>query len=319
MAGCGPYDASVGLTYRSGTVLVAAQNNATPYRADMTASRALHRAGGRISRPALVDPGGFIGVDIFFVISGFLITGIILTELEAGRFSPLKFYARRVRRIFPALIVVLRATYLIGWFGVSLLIFLGYKEWSFYSPLPRAWELLAGGILADRLRTHPEGLKNGIARYPDLQALTGAALIAGATFGWSSDSLFNRFVLSSPPMVLLGLISYPLYLWHWPLLVYLSILRNGNPNFLEVWLAVIVAVLQSALERTIGRLVATGHRILLLGAQIDPGCFINVPRLQQGPLPHAAPTALSGDNEGRRRTGRRSDRSRAGQRRRQMA
>jgi peptidoglycan/LPS O-acetylase OafA/YrhL len=45
--------------------------------------------------------------------------------------------------------------------------------------------------------------------------------------------------------------------------------------------------LQSVLERTIGKLVATGHRVLLLGAQIDPGCFINVPRLQQGPLPHA--------------------------------
>jgi peptidoglycan/LPS O-acetylase OafA/YrhL len=45
--------------------------------------------------------------------------------------------------------------------------------------------------------------------------------------------------------------------------------------------------LRSALERTIGKLVATGHRVLLLGAQIDPGCFINVPRLQQGPLPHA--------------------------------
>jgi len=45
--------------------------------------------------------------------------------------------------------------------------------------------------------------------------------------------------------------------------------------------------LQSALERTIGKLVATGHRVLLLGAQIDPGCFIDVPRLLQGPLPHA--------------------------------
>jgi hypothetical protein len=44
----------------------------------------------------------------------------------------------------------------------------------------------------------------------------------------------------------------------------------------------------AALERTIGRLVATGHRVLLLGAQIDPGCFINVSRLQQGLLPHAA-------------------------------
>jgi hypothetical protein len=54
-------------------------------------------------------------------------------------------------------------------------------------------------------------------------------------------------------MILLGLISYPLYLWHWALLVYLSILRNGNPNFLEVWLAVIVAVMLSWLTFGPGR------------------------------------------------------------------
>ena len=52
-------------------------------------------------------PGGFIGVDIFFVISGFLITGIIVRELDQQRFSLLAFYNRRIRRIFPALIVVL--------------------------------------------------------------------------------------------------------------------------------------------------------------------------------------------------------------------
>jgi len=117
----------MGLTDRSGTLLVAAQNNATPYRADIDGLRALSivLVVGYHAQPWLT-PGGFIGVDIFFVISGFLVTGIILTELEAGRFSPLKFYARRVRRIFPALIVVLLATYLIGWFvllpdGFSLL------------------------------------------------------------------------------------------------------------------------------------------------------------------------------------------------------
>src|ERR1700730_2920156 len=60
-------------------------------------------------------PGGFIGVDIFFVISGFLITGIIARELDLGRFSLLGFYARRIRRIFPALIVVLCTTLVLGW------------------------------------------------------------------------------------------------------------------------------------------------------------------------------------------------------------
>ena len=60
-------------------------------------------------------PGDFIGVDIFFVISGFLITGIIARELLSGRFSLLRFYERRIRRIFPALIVVLCAALVLGW------------------------------------------------------------------------------------------------------------------------------------------------------------------------------------------------------------
>src|ERR1700741_4005382 len=60
-------------------------------------------------------PGGFIGVDVFFVISGFLITGIIARELEQKRFSLLTFYGRRIRRIFPALIVVLIASLIAGW------------------------------------------------------------------------------------------------------------------------------------------------------------------------------------------------------------
>jgi peptidoglycan/LPS O-acetylase OafA/YrhL len=60
-------------------------------------------------------PGGFIGVDIFFVISGFLITGIIARELDQQRFSIMGFYNRRIRRIFPALIVVLGATLVLSW------------------------------------------------------------------------------------------------------------------------------------------------------------------------------------------------------------
>src|SRR3982750_407019 len=55
-------------------------------------------------------PGGFIGVDIFFVISGYLITQIVVADLDRGTFSFAAFSARRIRRIFPALIVVMLAT-----------------------------------------------------------------------------------------------------------------------------------------------------------------------------------------------------------------
>ena len=318
------------------------------YRADIDGLRAVSilLVVGYHAQPWLV-PGGYIGVDVFFVISGFLITRIILRELEAGTFSAMNFYARRIRRIFPALTVVLAATYLIGWFvllpdgfsllgksivagvgfvsnlfqltqvgyfapdaaenplvhlwslgieeqfyifwppilwllagskrrslwigafaalsfGVSLMIFFGYKEWSFYSPLARAWELLAGGIVADRYVGGPEPEQGGAARRDNLLAVIGIAAILGAALGLNKDSLFpgayallpvlgavliivspnswvNRFLLSNRPMVLIGLISYPLYLWHWPLLSYLATVRNGVPNFVEIWIAVIVA------------------------------------------------------------------------------
>src|ERR1700761_6436789 len=60
--------------------------------------------------------GGFVGVDVFFVISGFLISSIIFAQLHAGSFSYLDFYGRRVRRIFPALFVILLFSYILGWF-----------------------------------------------------------------------------------------------------------------------------------------------------------------------------------------------------------
>ena len=69
---------------------------------------------GYLTVPEVV-PGEFVGVDVFFVISGFLITRIILDELASGSFSIVRFYQRRVRRIFPALIIVLAATYALGW------------------------------------------------------------------------------------------------------------------------------------------------------------------------------------------------------------
>src|SRR5476649_624373 len=58
---------------------------------------------------------GFIGVDIFFVISGFLIGGLISSEIAASTFTFTSFYARRVRRIFPALVLVMAFVYAVGW------------------------------------------------------------------------------------------------------------------------------------------------------------------------------------------------------------
>lgn len=95
--------------------MVSKQLAHSKYRRDIDGLRALavlsvvgfHAAPGRI-------PGGFIGVDIFFVISGFLITSIIINNLDNGSFSFVEFYRRRIRRIFPALIVVLFASLIAG-------------------------------------------------------------------------------------------------------------------------------------------------------------------------------------------------------------
>jgi peptidoglycan/LPS O-acetylase OafA/YrhL len=89
----------------------------TPYRPEIDGLRALAvLAGvGFHASPRFV-PGGFVGVDVFFVISGFLISGIIFAQLRSGTFSFADFYARRIRRIVPALVVVLAACWAIGWF-----------------------------------------------------------------------------------------------------------------------------------------------------------------------------------------------------------
>ena len=328
------------------------ENETTPYRPDIDGLRAISilLVVGYHAQPWLV-PGGFIGVDIFFVISGFLITRIILSQVKTRTFSPMDFYSRRIRRIFPALIVVLAVTYLIGWFvllpdgfsmlgesiaagvafvsnlfqlrqasyfapdatenpllhlwslgieeqfyifwplallimfgskrrriwmaaiaaasfGVSLMIFFGYKDWSFYSPVSRAWELLAGGIVANGDTDIAEREQRRFAQLENLLAMIGIVAILFAAIGLNKESLFpglyallpvlgavliivspnslaNRIFLSNRPMVLIGLISYPLYLWHWPLLSYLAIVRNGVPNFVEIWATVLIAVVLS--------------------------------------------------------------------------
>ena len=60
--------------------------------------------------------GGFIGVDIFFIIWGFLISTIIFSNLDSGNLSFVEFYSRRIKRIFPALLLVLLACFAAGWF-----------------------------------------------------------------------------------------------------------------------------------------------------------------------------------------------------------
>lgn len=280
-----------------------------------------------------VLPGGFAGVDVFFVISGYLISSIILAEHRAGRYSILAFYKRRIRRIFPALLAVFAACLGAGWLlllpgelgqlgkhvaggagFISNILFwdetgyfdaaaelkpllhlwsLGVEEqfyifwpvllwgivrlgrrpaplilglaalsfavnlWqvghdpsaAYFLPLSRFWELMLGGLLA--------GLSQRdlavIAPYRSWVAAGGAGLIVlGAALldaakpfpGWwgllptlgavaliaaGPGAWVNRVVLARPLMVGIGLISYPLYLWHWPLLAFTRIHFLGAP------------------------------------------------------------------------------------------
>lgn len=270
-------------------------------------------------------PGGFVGVDVFFVISGYLITGLIRSALEKGRFSIVDFYERRARRILPALFVVLAATSIAAYlmllphnlrdYGRSLISTLfffsnilfsrqaGYFDapsemkpllhtWSlaveeqfyivyplflflvaryfrkryflaitaafvlsfalsvrqlhtdpvaaFYLAPARAWELMTGGLLA--LNVLPE-LRNRFAA--NILGFAGLILILYSVFAFSAETPFPGYnalfpcvgaafiifsgsrqeslaaqLLSMRPLVLVGLISYSLYLWHWVLLVF---------------------------------------------------------------------------------------------------
>jgi peptidoglycan/LPS O-acetylase OafA/YrhL len=285
-------------------------------------------------------PGGFIGVDIFFVISGFLITSIIVRELDQGRFSLLAFYGRRIRRIFPALIMVLLAVLVLGWLwmlpsaygqlsadvfasaaffsNIALMLHSGYFDiesgkkpllhlWSlgieeqfylfwplilmlaarvrlgflvvaavigigsfalnvaligpdpvaaFYLPFTRAWELLAGAALA-RGWNHDHqanaasnwraatgllfialaaAMLDPKSAYPGWWAtlpVAGSTLLLSAPAAWG-----NRHLLASTALVRIGLISYPLYLWHWPLLVFFGIIKFAPLTLLDRGLVV---------------------------------------------------------------------------------
>jgi peptidoglycan/LPS O-acetylase OafA/YrhL len=311
---------------------------ATSYRPDIDGLRAVAVAAVLIFHafPQRV-PGGFVGVDIFFVISGFLISGIILKELENGRFTIAGFYARRIRRIFPALALVLATTLALGWallspdefqqlsrhtlggagFVSNLMLWresgyfnpdgqwkpllhlwsLGIEEqfylaWPlllaamfrrtrkvlvavgvvavasfclnlatvsggadavYYNPATRMWELLIGAGLARRLSTGARPLQGPIR---EGTAVLGSALIAASFVlideskpfpGWwallptvgsallilaGAEAWVNRRVLASRGFVFVGLISYPLYLWHWPLLTYFRLVDDTDLHLL---------------------------------------------------------------------------------------
>jgi peptidoglycan/LPS O-acetylase OafA/YrhL len=297
-------------------------------------------------------PGGFAGVDIFFVISGFLISRIIFKGMQQGNFSFSLFYAHRIKRILPALILVLAASYSFGWFTLfpdefkqlskhiaaslgfvqnfflwretgyfntatelkplmhlwslaieeqfylvyplaiwcvwkarvnvlGFVVVLGLLSFnsnlanpagSFFLPQARFWEIWSGSVLAYVQLFGKRQLMEHLRRWaPSLvsagttglqldhtvrSSLSVAALLlaAATVFGLDStknfpgwwalapvaaaflliavgpDAWVNRVILANRGMVWVGLVSYPLYLWHWPLLSFLQILEYGHPS-----------------------------------------------------------------------------------------
>ena len=102
------------------------------YRPDIDGLRALSVIVVVLFHAGLGVTGGFVGVDVFFVISGYLITSLILKQQAAGRFDVVEFFARRVRRIIPAVCVMTLATLVLGSLWLS----------------PAAWIDLAASALA---------------------------------------------------------------------------------------------------------------------------------------------------------------------------
>ena len=83
------------------------------FRPDVEGLRALARAVLLYHAGVPFAPGGYVGVDVFFVISGYLITGLLLRELETGTLSLARFYSRRAKRLLPLTVVVLGAVVLV--------------------------------------------------------------------------------------------------------------------------------------------------------------------------------------------------------------
>lgn len=296
--------------------------------------------------------GGFVGVDVFFVISGYLITSIIYQEVSAGTFSFLDFYDRRIRRILPALLAVTALSLILGWqlllpddyaalgsqastavlgvsnfyflwtsgyfardaemlpllhtwslaveeqfylfwpivllmvwrltpFGRSVAIFLSTlilasflwaintvanePEVAFFMLHTRAWELALGAILVFLPK-----FQHRI--FSEVAAGAGLALILYACLTLSADDPFpgaNALypcigamlviwpksretaaakLLSVRPAVFIGLISYSLYLWHWPVLVFFKHFAKEEPTAWQVFALLAASLLLAMLS-----------------------------------------------------------------------
>ncbi len=308
--------------------------------------------------PQLI-PGGFIGVDIFFVISGYLISTILFKSIERGQFSFLEFYQGRIRRLFPALLLMLTVSLLIGrnmligheWrsLGAQVAAGLGFyqnfhllhqvgyfdtaaelkpmlhlwslsieeqyylvfplilvlsrkKKWllglivffamasfsadlvvgrthiarSFFLPYTRFWELLGGAVLAWAGLNVPRWAESPQPRrLHSLLSLAGFALILTGVFAFNSGmaypgwrallpvlgaialigagrhGLINRMVLSNPAAIFIGRISYPLYLWHWPILSFMTIANGHRPDPVKALAAIAASLVLSWLTYTL--------------------------------------------------------------------
>ena len=328
--------------------------------------------------------GGFVGVDVFFVISGFLITGIILGHLKQNSFSLVDFYSRRVNRIFPALLLVIGSTWAfsmvalfpleleqlgkhmlggatfisnfmlldeVGYFDSSndtklmlhlwslgveeqfyliwpLILFVCWRlranillsitiiglisfclnayyatanpSLDFYAPHTRFWELLIGAALACVMNSPKYTLqtnKVSSRKLNNIVAGTGLFLILLAVKfiskrylfpGWwalfpvlgaamiiyaGPNSWVNEKLLSSRLMVAIGLISFPLYLWHWPLLALAREMTGDEPSvairlvivtlsFVLAWLT--YKLVEIPLRRTKRKGVQSGVLVILM-------------------------------------------------------